>query len=68
MPNRFKMTIPEMFLRARVRELDRLCAIPPTPTPAGNARVIATWPAKQVSTLNGIGRLHRGPAQSYRIW
>jgi hypothetical protein len=47
MPNRFKMTIPEIFLRARVREINRLLATPATPAVAGNARVIAAWPAKQ---------------------
>ncbi len=26
----------------------------PTPKPCGNAKVIATWPTKQNSTLNGI--------------
>jgi len=68
METTIKMTIPEIFLRARVRELDRIMAIPVAPPVAPNARVIAKWPAKQVSTLTGIGRLHKGPAQSYRIW
>lgn len=68
METTIKMTIPEIFLRARVRELDRILAIPAIPAPTGNARVIASWPAKQVSTLTGIGRLHKGPTQSYRIW
>jgi len=68
MTNRFKMTIPEIFLRARVRELDRKLSIPSAPTVTGNARVIASWPTKENSALTGIGRLHKGPIQSYRVW
>ena len=48
METTIKMTIPEIFLRARVRELDRIMAIPVSPPVAPNARVIAKWPAKQV--------------------
>ena len=40
----------------------------PTPKASGNARVIASWPTKQVSSLTGIGRLFPGPRQSYRVW
>lgn len=43
-------------------------ALTSVPTPTGNAKVIAKWPTKQNSTLNGIGRLHKGPIQSYRVW
>ena len=66
MPNRFKMTIPEMFLRARVRELDRICSIPCTPAPAGNARVIASWPVKRPPTI--APRSYATKGVSYRVW
>lgn len=39
-----------------------------TPTVTGNAKVIASWPTKQVSSLTGIGKLFKGPIQSYRVW
>jgi hypothetical protein len=66
MPNRFKMTIPEIFLRARVREIDRSLAIPTVPAVAGNARVIAAWPAKQASTI--ALRSYATKGVSYRVW
>jgi hypothetical protein len=36
------------------------------PTVSGNARVIASWPAKQAP--RPIGRSFTGPVQSYRVW
>jgi hypothetical protein len=80
MPNRMKMTIPEIFLRARVREINRLLgqappldvaiarlrATPATPPPAGNARVIATWPTRQRSTIEL--RSYQTKGVSYRVW
>jgi len=39
-----------------------------TPKPTLMAKAIAKWPAKQKSTLTGIGKLHKGPIQAYRVW
>ena len=61
-----KCTIPEIFLRARVRELDRILSIPSAPTVTGNARVIASWPTKKPSALTVIQ--YRCKGVSYRVW
>ena len=67
MTNKTKMTVEEMFLRARAREIDRLLAIPSVPAITGNARVIAKWPTTQDSALTGIP-LFSGPSWSTRVW
>lgn len=38
------------------------------PKPAPNAKVIASWPTKLKPRFTGIGRLHKGPSQVYRVW
>lgn len=43
-------------------------ATPIAPKPAPMALAIASWPTKQKSTLTGIGKLHKGPSQVYRVW